>query len=227
MARTGEHYIPRPDGGFDAWAGQYVAAVQNFYAQQGWKTDDLQPLLDAWQAWLRAYPQHVAAQAAAEAATQEKVAARRGLEAQVRTLTGLLQNLPVVTNAVRADLGITVRSGTRTAGSTPTSRPMAIVQPTGRLTHELRLVDEATPTKRARPRGVQRAEVFVAFTAPTAPAPSDPGAYRYLQSVSDGTATLAFDAPRAGQQAHYLARWVTPRGAVGPWSETASATVAA
>jgi len=30
-----------------------------------------------------------------------------------------------------------------------------------------------------------------------------------------------------GQQAHALSRWVSPGGAVGPWSETTSATVAA
>jgi hypothetical protein len=30
----------------------------------------------------------------------------------------------------------------------------------------------------------------------------------------------------AGKNAHYLVRWITSRGDAGPWSETASATIA-
>lgn len=64
------------------------------------------------------------------------------------------------------------------------------------------------------------------MTSPPAP-PSDPAAFRYIGSVSDGATTLTFEADKGGLQAHYLARWVTRRGKAGPWSETASATVAA
>jgi hypothetical protein len=42
-----------------------------------------------------------------------------------------------------------------------------------------------------------------------------------------GRTVLSFASPHGGMQAHYLARWVTRRGAIGPWSDTASATVAA
>jgi hypothetical protein len=103
-----------------------------------------------------------------------------------------------------------------------------------RLTHQLRLVDESTPTRRARPKGVQRAEVFVALTAPGQPAPpppsgasSDPGDYRYIGSVTRGETTLSFESDKGGMQAHYMSRWVSTNGATGPWSDTASATVAA
>jgi hypothetical protein len=96
-----------------------------------------------------------------------------------------------------------------------------------RLTHQLRLVDESTPTRRARPKGVQRAEVFVALTPPATPAPAESNAYRSMQSVSDGSMTLSFEASQGGMQAHSMARWVTRRGAIGAWSETSSATVAA
>ena len=96
-----------------------------------------------------------------------------------------------------------------------------------RLTHQLRLVDESTPTRRARPAGVQRAEVFVALTAPGQPAPNDPAAFRYIGSVTRGETTLSFESDKGGMQAHYLSRWVSTSGATGPWSDTASATVAA
>ena len=63
--------------------------------------------------------------------------------------------------------------------------------------------------------------------APPSAAGGAGDAFRYVQSVSDGRAVLSFESPRVGMQAHYLARWVNRTGAMGPWSETASATVAA
>lgn len=95
------------------------------------------------------------------------------------------------------------------------------------LTHHLRLVDESTPTRRARPRGVQRAEVFVALTPPGIPAPANPSDYRYIGGVTRGETTLSFESDKGGMQAHYLSRWVSTSGATGPWSDTTSATVAA
>jgi hypothetical protein len=142
-------------------------------------------------------------------------------------VTNFVQGYPKTTNADRAEMGITVRDTVRTRAAPPTSKPLVVVESAGRYTHELRLVDESTPTRRARPRGVQRAEVFVAFTPIAAPAPGDPSAYRYVQSVSDGLAVLSFESLQGGMQAHYVARWVTRTNAYGPWSDTASATVAA
>ena len=113
----------------------------------------------------------------------------------------------------------------------PTTRSQAVESAGQRLTHTLRLVDESTPTptptRRARPRGAERAEVFVAVTPTGMPPPNDLKAFRYVQSVSDGSTVLSFEQPQGGMTAHYVARWVTRRGAIGPWSETASATVAA
>ena len=59
------------------------------------------------------------------------------------------------------------------------------------------------------------------------PPPADFNAFRYVQSISDGSTVLSHESPQGGLQAHYLARWVTRRNACGPWSDTSSATVAA
>ncbi len=124
-------------------------------------------------------------------------------------------------------MGITVRDTSPTPAPAPSSRPLALVESGQRLTHQLRLVDESTPTRRARPKGVQRAEVFVALTSPGSPAPANPGDYRYIGSVTRGETTLSFESDKGSMQAHYLSRWVSTSGATGPWSDTASATVAA
>jgi hypothetical protein len=227
MARSGEHYMPRPDGNFSAWANHYYDAVKKFYDVQGFDPDLLTPLLKALETWNAQYPAHVAAQQRAEGARQAKDAARAALEREVRPVTNFVQGYPKTTNADRAEMGITVRPPKGTPAQTPTTRPLALVESGQRLTHQLRLVDESTPTRRARPKGVQRAEVFVALTAPGQPAPSDPREYRYIGSVTRGETTLSFESDKGGMQAHYLSRWVSTGGATGPWSDTTSATVAA
>ncbi len=145
-----------------------------------------------------------------------------------------MQSYPGTTNADRAEMGITVRSLVGQASRLPTTAPIALVESGQRLTHQLRpsaafkgRLDESTPTRRARPKGVQRAEVFVALTPPGSPAPANPGDYRYIGSVTRGETTLSFESDKGGMQAHYLSRWVSTSGATGPWSDTASATVAA
>ncbi len=187
--------------------------MSKFYESQGFDQDLLSALKKALETWNALYPAHVAARAA--------------LEKEVRPVTNFVQGYPKTTNADRAEMGITVRDTSPTPAPAPSSRPLALVESGQRLTHQLRLVDESTPTRRARPKGVQRAEVFVALTPPGQPAPANPSDYRYIGSVTRGETTLSFESDKGGMQAHYLSRWVSTSGATGPWSETASATVAA
>jgi hypothetical protein len=146
---------------------------------------------------------------------QKKDAARRALEAQARPVTSFIQGFPKTTDADRATIGITIRAAGGGATPAPSSRPLVVVESAGRYTHELRLVDESTPTRRARPRGVERAEVFVAFTPTGTPAPNDFNAFRYVQSVSDGSTVLSYESPQGGMEAHSLARRVTRRSVYG------------
>lgn len=222
-----ERRFPRPDGDFDVSMNNYFEAVKKWWDAQGLDATDLKPLEEALAAWNTNYALHVALQAQAAGGRQKKDAARRALEAQARPVTSFIQGFPKTTDADRATIGITIRAAGGGATPAPSSRPLVVVESAGRYTHELRLVDESTPTRRARPRGVERAEVFVAFTPTGTPAPNDFNAFRYVQSVSDGSTVLSYESPQGGLQAHYLARWVTRRGAMGPWSETSSATVAA
>lgn len=170
----------------------------------------------------------------ARAATKAKDAARAEVEARARPITKFIQAFPKTTDADRATIGITVRGTPSSSVGNITSSPLTLIDSGQRLTHTLRLSDESTPTRRARPAGVARAEVFVALTNPHEAAPPLPtdaaavsGAYRYIGSVTDGTTTLTFESQNGGRQAHYIARWISTAGHPGPWSETASATVAA
>jgi hypothetical protein len=222
-----EQTIPRPDADFAAWTDQFWSVLSNWWAEQGFDPSDLKDLELAVAAWQEAYAAHIAAHNAAMAARSVKAEARTTLERTLRPIAQHLQTLPQMTNATRAELGITIRDTTPSRTPTPTTRPTASVALGERLTHTLRLADESTPTRRRKPKGVARAEVFVALTPPGSPAPANPSDYRYIGSVTRGETTLSFESDKGGMQAHYLSRWVSTSGAAGPWSDTTSATVAA
>lgn len=222
-----ERRFPRPDGDFSAYMNHYYDAVEKFWNVQGLDLNDLADLKKALDTWNGAFPAHVRAQAAAEGARQNKDAARRDLEAQARPITSFVQGYPKTTDADRATIGITVRDTEGTPTPTPTTRPQALVQAGQRLTHTLRLTDESTPTRRARPKGVLGAEVWVKLVDAGTPAPTDPAALAFLTMATKPSITTEYRAADGGKTAVYMLRWVNTRGEKGPWSDVTMATVAA
>lgn len=107
------------------------------------------------------------------------------------------------------------------------ARPIVMVDGRQRLRHIIGFVDEATPTKKAKPPGAIGAEIWVKLLAVGVAPPSDPAEFGFIALDTKTPYTLDFDGPDGGQNAHYLLRWVSPTGEKGPWSETASVTVGA
>jgi hypothetical protein len=108
------------------------------------------------------------------------------------------------------------------------------VQTRQRLTHQPRpgaapkgAPDESTPTRRARPKGVLGAEVWVKLIDAGQPAPTDPNALAFLTMATKPTIRADFRAGDGVKTAVFMARWVNTRGEKGPWSEITTATVAA
>lgn len=220
-------YIPRPDADFAAFAAHYFQAVVKWWERNGLDQSDLKPLETAVSVWQKEYPAHVAAQARAEAARQSKDAARANLEREIRPVTNFIQTYPKTTDADRATIGITVRQPGASLSPPPTGRPLARVDTSERLRHTIRFSDEATPTRKARPRGTLGAEVRVKLVDPGQPAPSDPEALSFVTVATNGVVTTDYPSTAGGKTAVYMLRWMGPRGQVGPWSEAVNATVAA
>lgn len=241
MSRRTSNYIPRPDATFSAWANQYYDALDKFWSAQGLNPDDLLPLKDALTAWNTQYPAHIAAQAAAEGARQAKDAARAELERQIRPVTNFVQGYPKTTDADRAEIGITVRppATSKTPSPTPTTRPLVSVDIPARLTHTLRLVDSrdgggAGGGRGGKPEGVAGAELWVKLIAPPTPGQptpnepiGDPRTFSFLTMTTRPTLRTDFPTAAGGKTAVYMLRWVNTRGEKGPWSEVATATIAA
>ena len=109
----------------------------------------------------------------------------------------------------------------------PTTRPLTLVESGQRLTHNLRLVDESTLTRRARPKGVLGAEVWLTLIDAGQLAPTDPSALAFLTMAMKPSIRADFRSGDGGKTAVYMTRWVNTQGEKGPWSEIAMATVAA
>ncbi len=227
MSARGNDYLPRPDGVFETWIDQFIAACALWWDTHG-GDGNLDPLRDLRDEWEKAYAVSVSADAAAEAATAAKVTARAACEQAARDMVRLVQGTPDTTDAQRAAMGINIRRtpAVRTAAA-PTTRPLVNIEFPTRLTHTLRLVDESTPTRTARPPRTIGAEVYVALTPPTSPAPADMESYRFVSITTRGAVEQTFPAADGGKTAHYQLRWISTRGEQGPWSDVCSATVAA
>ena len=229
-----EQRIPRADGDFAAYASHYHEAVKAWWEEQGLDPTDLNPLEEALSAWNAAYPEHLAAQNAARAARDTKDAAKRELERQIRPVSAFIQTYPKTTDADRATIGISVRDTGGTPVPPPTSRPVVLIESGSRLTHRLSVLDqgeshgsESRATRKRRPRGTLGAEVYLALVSPHEPPPASMDSYKFIRTVTGGTADVTFPAEQGGKQAAYLVRWISSTGEPGPWGMAVTATVAA
>ena len=221
------HFIPRRDGSFDTWQVNFAAYVDAHFGELGLTAQDAAKLNDSASGWDKAYRAHAVARAAAQSARETKAAARAGHERLIREFAGRIRGYAKTTDGDRASLGITVPDTEPTVAAPPSTRPVVKVDFSKRLRHTLRYADESTPTRRARPRGVIGAEIWVQVAALGDPAPTDPGELTFLQLSTRTPAVIEYAGQDAGKTAHYMVRWLNTRGEHGPWSETASATVGA
>jgi hypothetical protein len=216
-------YIPTSDADFDNWLDLFAAYVTANAAALGLTPNDIAPLTAAAAGWDAAFPANETAQAAASAAAISKDHSRATAETVARPLVQQLQASPLVTDAQRQQMKITVRATTRTRASVPATAPMATVDTSRRLQHIIDFRDSASPKSKAKPAGVAGCEIWGKVGSP---APTDISQMAYVATDS-GTPYLAeYTGAQAGQMVYYWLRWVNTRGEKGPWSEPVSATIA-
>ncbi len=223
----GDHFFPDSDAEFSAWGDQFNAYLQAHFAELGLSPGEVLGLNADWTSFQDAFTAHVKARAAAAAARETKVEARRKFVALMRPSVRRIQTFGGTTDAHRGNLGITIPDPSRTPVVAPTSRPLVKVDFSKRLLHRIAFVDEKTPTRRARPRGVMGAEVWVKLSAPGESPPTGPDDLTFLLLSTRTPALAEYAGADASKTAHSMLRWLSSRAEPGPWSETASATIGA
>jgi hypothetical protein len=216
-------YIPGADGDFDAWLQNYFTQVSGDESGYGLNAGDTSTLSGLKLFWDVAFPDNVAKQAAAEAATQAKKDARENVETEVRSLTRRVQASPIVTDEKKQAAGITVADTTPTPSPVPTTAPVIVeIDTANRLQHTVNFRDSANPSSRAKPAGTRGCEIWLKVGDP-APASESELSFETLDSRTPHT--INFDPSDGGQTVHYWLRWVSTRGETGPWSAPGTATI--
>lgn len=215
-------FIPQNDGEFDTVQDRFVGAVAGSPAKFGLTTDDVTALQTAQAAWSAAYPAHIKARQASETAAKTKDEARADLEKTMRGLAKKVHGTPGMTNATRAEAGLAARSGTRSSVGAPDTRPLGRIEAKGHSTLVVHFVDETTPTRLAKPEGVQGCQIF-SFIGDAAPA--DPSGYAFVALDTRTPYVDEHAAANAGKIVHYLLRWQNAKGDTGPWSAVITAKI--
>lgn len=227
MPAADKPYIPRADGSFSTFSAQFYVALEAWWTAHGYDKARLTPLKSALDQWTERNRAHVAAQWAAEGACEAKNEARDTLERTIRSMASFVQSSSVTTDADRAQMGLTIRDEVRTSVHPPATCPLLNVVQPARFTHELRLCDSETPLQRGKPSNAIGAEVWWAVVAPGEHVPTDPQRFRYHSMATRASMNTSFKKADVGKTAAYMSRWVNAKGETGPWSEIATATVAA
>ncbi|HMG75176.1 MAG TPA: hypothetical protein VK582_16875 [Pyrinomonadaceae bacterium] len=218
-----QDWFPSADADVSPWLDNFLDGLDANMTTLHLTAADMTPVQLAYDNWRVAYGALTNAQAAAQAAREDKDVKLDDLDTVVRPLVNRIQANPAATDSIRQTLGITVRSTTRTASGVPTTRPVVTVDTSQSLRHTITFVDELTPSSRAKPDGVTGCEIWVKVgTAPTGP--SD---LTYLALDTRSPYVAEYDDGDAGKIAYYRLRWLSTRGESGPWSQVVSGTITA
>lgn len=160
-------------------------------------------------------------------AVAAKDTARVVLVADIRSLAKRIQSAPNVTPAQKTSLGLTVQDHVRTPVPPPATKPVVNVVTNGGRRQTIRLVDETTPLKRARPVGVAGAEVYSYVQTSAEAPPADLEAWRFEGLATRSEFEIGYNSADVGKTAHIRALWYNAKGQSGPESDEVIVPIAA
>jgi hypothetical protein len=118
------------------------------------------------------------------------------------------------------------RKTTRTASKDPTTRPVATTENVEGLTQVFRLADSETG-KKSKPEGVASVEMRMKIVGHGEATPTDVAQLDFAGISTTTKITRTFDGQDQCKTAYWAFRWISNRGATGPWSTITAATIAA
>ena len=216
-------FIPPADADFNTWftkLTQTATAPANA-AILKLAQNDQTALTGSLSTWNTDYPAHLTTQSAAIAAASTKNLTRATAEGIARPLIAQWQANPAVTDALRAQLGITIAKTTHTAAPVPATRPELNPDTSQRLQITLHFQD-AGATSKAKPAGVRGCQIWEQIGGT---APLDLTGMSYLATDTKTPYVVHFTAADAGKTAYFIARWENTTGETGPLSEVLSVVV--
>lgn len=164
-----------------------------------------------------------------EAAVANKDTCKAFAVSLLRQLNRQVQANPAVTAEQKAEIGFPIYKATRSPRPAPATRPvLSLIGPPSNLAIPVQIVDELTPTKRARPADVTAAEVYsYVLDTPGQQPPEDLELWRFEGLATRSLYKVDYNQPDEGKTTVIRAAWINPRGERGPASAPITAKVAA
>jgi hypothetical protein len=168
--------------------------------------------------WNTTYALTTNADTRTKTATDNKDKAKVDLMTTLRNVYADIPN-SVLTTTDRNTLNLPEPSKSRTPVPVPASKPIALVDTSNRLTHEVSYTDAAGNA--AKPTGVHGCEIWLRVGVPAL----DDDDLTYAGTSTANPFEVKFKGEDAGKNVYYWLRWVNTRGEIGPWSDAVMATV--
>lgn len=216
-------YIPQNDADMNVWQGNLVEIIDPNLTVWGISVDDFAVVKSKQTNWEAAYAKASNKQNRTAADVLAKDDAAADYKKTIRSFVAQwLANNTKVTDSDRTRMGLTVKTGTRTATPVPTTSPEGAIDFSVRMQHTINFSDEASPRSKAKPTGVHGCEIYMKVDGE---APKDIAELTYVATDTATPYVVKFDGNKAGKMVYYWLRWVNTRGECGPWSITVSAMV--
>lgn len=214
-------YIPKSDSELLEFAGNFVSKISGNEASFGLVAGDTAALTAMQTTFQNSYDDNNAKQIEARTLRENKDFDRKTIVDKLREMAQRVQTYPGTSDMIRQELMLTVKDTTQTSIGVPVSRPVAEIDTSVQLRHSIMFYDEGG-TGKGKPEGVQGAEIWCKIDGA---ATMDEDDYKYLGTDTASPYLAVHKAEDAKKQAHYLLRWVNPKGEAGAWSNPVSATI--
>jgi hypothetical protein len=216
-------FVPTNDADFNSWQRNLVAITETMLIPWSIVTGDFATLKSAQTVWEEGYSPAEVKTVRNNGDVKGKDSARATYEKAVRTFVKQwLANNTRVTDRDRELMGLTVPTGTRTPVPKPSTAPVGNIDFSARMRHKLHIVDEATPTRKAKPAGVYGCEIWMKIDGL---APTDASELTYVATATRTPCTIMFNGKDAAKPVYYWLRWVNKRQEHGQWSNVIVATI--
>ena len=221
------YFLPRKDATLASWSGNFSTLITATPTAFGLLAGDATALATLQAAFVAKLGIASTPNTRTPTSIMAKDTARAQLRADIQALVKRIQATLSVTAEQKTALAITVPDHVRTPVTPPTTKPVLALSAIESRGLRIRLTDELTPTRRAKPSGVAGAEVYTFAAAAGVTPPGDMTAWSYQGLARKADYQVSFDIADVGKTAYVRAVWTNTRSEDGPVSEPITATIAA
>ncbi|MFH0887686.1 MAG: hypothetical protein V1871_00560 [Planctomycetota bacterium] len=223
-------YIPRVDAEFDEWSRNFSAQIGAIAASLGVDPGLIAAVTDTDAPWKASYVADQSARQAAKSASATKNKLRAVRIDAIRTLVGMIQKNPGLTDAQRSILGITVPDRNPTPLSPEyvanLAPPLLLLDWSQRGEVLIHFgVNPSNEKRNAKPPKIAGAKIWYRIkTGLTAEASAKAGSWTFLTDNTNSPYTHIFSITEP-TSVEYRAQWLDKQMRTGAFSQTAKCVV--